>query len=90
VDLADDLLVIARAKAEQCGYTIVEFRTGDLLDLDLPEAGFDAVVCVFGIFFVPDMQAAALSRTDEFSILERGARSQRRPLQRRQPMGSNQ
>ncbi len=59
VDLADDLLVLARAKAEQCGYTNVEFRTGDLLDLDLPEAGFDAVVCVFGIFFVPDMQAAA-------------------------------
>lgn len=59
VDLADDLLALARAKAEQCGYTNAEFRTGDLLDLDLPEAGFDAVVCVFGIFFVPDMQAGA-------------------------------
>lgn len=59
VDLADDLLLLARTKAEQCGYDHVEFRTGDLLDLGLPESGFDAVVCVFGIFFVPDMQAAA-------------------------------
>lgn len=36
-----------------------EFRAGDLLDLALPEAGFDAVVCVFVIFLVPDMRAAA-------------------------------
>jgi ubiquinone/menaquinone biosynthesis C-methylase UbiE len=59
VDLADDLLSLARAKAQQCGYTHTEFRTGDMLDLGLPEASFDAVICVFGIFFVPDMQAAA-------------------------------
>jgi SAM-dependent methyltransferase len=29
-----------------------------MLNLDLPEAPFDAVVCVFGIFFAPDMTAA--------------------------------
>jgi SAM-dependent methyltransferase len=29
-----------------------------MLDLGLPESSFDAVICVFGIFFVPDMQAA--------------------------------
>jgi len=34
------------------------YRLGDLLDPDLPAAGFDAVVCVFGIFFIPDMPAA--------------------------------
>src|SRR6185295_4955864 len=27
--------------------------------LGLPEFHFDAVICVFGIFFVPDMEAAA-------------------------------
>jgi SAM-dependent methyltransferase len=59
VDLADHLLQLARAKARRCGLNHVEFRTGDLLDLGLPDAGFDAVICVFGIFFVPDMQAAA-------------------------------
>jgi ubiquinone/menaquinone biosynthesis C-methylase UbiE len=58
VDLADELLLLARAKADRCGLTNVEFRAADLLDLDLPDAGFDAVICVFGIFFVPDVQAA--------------------------------
>jgi SAM-dependent methyltransferase len=32
-----------------------------MLDLRLPAAHFDAVVCVFGIFFVPDMAAAVRS-----------------------------
>lgn len=58
VDLAENLLELARRKAGQRGLNNVEFRTGDLLDLKLPESGFDAVVCVFGIFFVPDMSAA--------------------------------
>jgi SAM-dependent methyltransferase len=31
---------------------------GDMLDLRLPGLHFDAVVCVFGIFFVPDMVVA--------------------------------
>jgi 2-polyprenyl-3-methyl-5-hydroxy-6-metoxy-1,4-benzoquinol methylase len=59
VDLAEDMLSLARAKAERSGHTHVEFRTGDMLDLGLPEASFDAVICVFGIFFVPDMEGAA-------------------------------
>jgi SAM-dependent methyltransferase len=29
-----------------------------MLDLGLPVASFDAVICVFGIFFVPDMEEA--------------------------------
>ena len=59
VDLAEDLLELARAKARRHGLKQIAFRTGDLLDLGLPMADFDVVVCVFGIFFVPDMQAAA-------------------------------
>ncbi len=58
IDVAERLLAIARAKATGRGLRNVEFRVGDLLDLGLPDAGFDAVVCVFGIFFVPDMPAA--------------------------------
>jgi SAM-dependent methyltransferase len=58
VDLADNLLTLARAKAKDRGLTNTEFRVGDLLDLQLSPAAFDAVVCVFGIFFVPDMRAA--------------------------------
>jgi len=58
VDLAERLLALARAKAADRGLSNVEFRAADMLDLGLPEAGFDAVVCVFGIFFVPDMAGA--------------------------------
>jgi hypothetical protein len=29
-----------------------------MLDLDLTPSTFDVVICVFGIFFVPDMQQA--------------------------------
>ena len=58
VDLAESLLALARAKAKDRGVQNVEFRAGDILDLQLPAASFDAVVCVFGIFFVPDMAAA--------------------------------
>jgi len=58
VDLAERLLALARSKAGALGLGNVEFRSGDMLDLRLPAASFDAVVCVFGVFFVPDMAAA--------------------------------
>jgi len=58
VDLAENLLTLARAKAKERDLNNIEFRTGDMLDLQLPAIGFDAVICVFGIFFVPDMQGA--------------------------------
>ena len=58
VDLADNLLKLARAKASQLGLTNVEFRSGDLTALPFLNGSFDVVVCVFGIFFVPDMEAA--------------------------------
>jgi ubiquinone/menaquinone biosynthesis C-methylase UbiE len=58
VDLAERLLELARAKAARGGLGNTEFQLGDMLDLRLPAAHFDAVVCVFGIFFVPDMVAA--------------------------------
>ena len=55
VDLAHNLISLARAKARARGLQNIEFRLGDMLDLHVPESQFDAVVCVFGIFFVPDM-----------------------------------
>ena len=58
VDLADRLLEHARAKARARGLRNVEFRQGDMLALPIGNDQFDAVVCVFGIFFVPDMSLA--------------------------------
>ena len=57
VDLAEDMLARARAKASLWGLTNTEFRIGDMTGLDFPDASFDAVVSVFSVFFVPDMAA---------------------------------
>jgi len=59
VDLAPNMCEAARAKARSFGLRNVEFRVADALALGEPDGAFDAVVCVFGIFFVPDMHAAA-------------------------------
>ena len=58
VDLAANLLALARKKAEELGLENLELRTGDMLALDLDDSSFDAAQCVFGIFFVPDMPSA--------------------------------
>jgi ubiquinone/menaquinone biosynthesis C-methylase UbiE len=58
VDLAQALMELARAKAAQQGFANIEFELGDLLSLRFPNESFDAAVCAFGIFFVPDMAAA--------------------------------
>jgi ubiquinone/menaquinone biosynthesis C-methylase UbiE len=58
VDVAQSLLELARAKAAQRRLGNTRFELGDLLSLRFPNESFDAAVCVFGIFFVPDMAAA--------------------------------
>ncbi len=55
VDLAERLLALAQAKAEAQKLTNIEFRQADMTGLGYPDESFDAVVCVFAIFFVPDM-----------------------------------
>ena len=59
IDLAEQLLDLARTKAIGRRLTNVEFEMGDMLSMRFLPATFDAVVCVFGIFFVPDMAKAA-------------------------------
>jgi ubiquinone/menaquinone biosynthesis C-methylase UbiE len=58
VDVAQALLELARRRAAQRNLTNIEFELGDMLALRFPGESFDAVVCVFGIFFVPDMEMA--------------------------------
>ena len=58
VDLAEALVGLGKAKARERDLANLEFKTGDMLALGYPDASFDVVVCVFGIFFVPDMVAA--------------------------------
>lgn len=58
-DLAGNLLALAAEKARRAGISNLEIRHQDLESLDYPPESFDAVVIVFGIFFLPDMPAAA-------------------------------
>jgi ubiquinone/menaquinone biosynthesis C-methylase UbiE len=59
VDVAEPLLGLARARAAAEGLANIEFRCADAARTGLPAESYDAVVCVFGIFFVPDMAAFA-------------------------------
>jgi ubiquinone/menaquinone biosynthesis C-methylase UbiE len=54
VDLADNLLALAREKADRLGFRNLETRHGDIEALDYPPGAFDAVIIVFGVFFLPD------------------------------------
>lgn len=58
VDLAENLLQLARSKAQRQGLTHAEFRRADIESFVPTTEMFDAVICVFGIFFLPDMPAA--------------------------------
>ena len=58
IDLAENLLTLARLKASDRGLRNIGFCLGDMLNLAAEGSQFDAVVCVFGIFFVPDMKSA--------------------------------
>jgi len=59
VDAAEPLLQLARERAAGDGLGNVEFRHGDANHTGLSSGSFDAVVCVFGIFFARDMSAFA-------------------------------
>ncbi|WP_024879502.1 class I SAM-dependent methyltransferase [Methylosinus sp. LW3] len=58
VDLAERLIALAASKAQSKGLATIEFRVADMLALGYPDDAFDAVICVFGVFFVPDMTGA--------------------------------
>lgn len=55
VDLTPALVAQAQAAAAARGLGHAEFRIADASTLDLPSASLDAVVSVFGLFFLDDM-----------------------------------
>jgi ubiquinone/menaquinone biosynthesis C-methylase UbiE len=56
VDLSDQMLAMGRDKARRAHLDQIEFRLGDMSSTGFPDASFDAVVCVFGVSFAPDME----------------------------------
>ena len=56
VDLSGQMLEAARDKTRRAGLEgVVRFQQADMQTTGLPDASFDAVVCVFGLVLVPDM-----------------------------------
>ncbi len=58
VDLAQNLLNKGSKRAAERRLANIEFRRADLEALQFADQSFDAVICVFGIFFVPDLHGA--------------------------------
>lgn len=56
VDLAENLLALAGAKARERGLANLRLELADMTVLDYPDEHFDAVLCQLAIFFVPDME----------------------------------
>ncbi len=59
VDFADEMIVRARRKAAARDLGNVDFRVADVTGLALPEGAFDAVICSFNLFALPDMVGLA-------------------------------
>jgi ubiquinone/menaquinone biosynthesis C-methylase UbiE len=55
IDLAPEQLKHAAAAAREAGIEYIETRVMDAEKLALPDASFDAVLCHFGLMFLPDL-----------------------------------
>ncbi|GMR07828.1 MAG: class I SAM-dependent methyltransferase [Gammaproteobacteria bacterium] len=56
-DLVDEMLAVAREKAEKMNLGNIEFHCMDAEALDFPAASFDAVTIRWGLMFMPEPQA---------------------------------
>ena len=61
VDLADELLEVGRVKATERALRNIDFVAADATEWEppstVPDAGYDALACSYGIFFLPDPEA---------------------------------
>jgi enediyne biosynthesis protein CalE5 len=57
-DQSPGMLAIARERAASSGIANIEFREVDGEALTLPERDFDAIVCRWGLMFMPDVKGA--------------------------------
>jgi len=71
VDVAGRLLERARVKAFFRDLRNVKFLNADMNRLEFPDGSFDAVICVFGVFFAADM-ASLLTRL--WRLVNRGGK----------------
>lgn len=70
IDLAEQMLDVARRKASSLALTNVTFRTGDATSLPFETDSFDAITSRFCLMFLPDIPKAA---TEIARVLKPGA-----------------
>jgi ubiquinone/menaquinone biosynthesis C-methylase UbiE len=58
LDVSERMAALVRDKATRLGLANIDVGVADMAGLGSPDELFDAVLCVLGIFFVPDMPAA--------------------------------
>ena len=55
-DISPQMLSIARQRAASLGLQdVIEFKEGDAETISLPDSAFDAVLCRWGLMFLPDL-----------------------------------
>lgn len=57
-DISEGIVELARQVAHECGLSQMETRVMDGEKLDLPDGSFDAVLCRFGLMYMPHPVAA--------------------------------
>ncbi|MBV9668009.1 MAG: methyltransferase domain-containing protein, partial [Nitrososphaeraceae archaeon] len=56
IDISSQMLEIAKERSVSLGLQdIIEFRESDIETLELPSSSFDAIVCRFGLMFLPNL-----------------------------------
>jgi ubiquinone/menaquinone biosynthesis C-methylase UbiE len=55
-DLSMEMLAVGQKRAVQQGLENIEFRQMDAEKVDQLEGGFDAILCRWGLFFLPDLR----------------------------------
>ncbi len=58
VDRSSGMIEAARKRAVQLGLKNIEFRHLDAETIDIPERDFNAIVCRWGLMFIPDLTGA--------------------------------
>ncbi len=57
-DQAAEMIAIGRERARESGFTNLEFKEQDAEGLDFPAQSFDAVLCRWGLMFLPNLKTA--------------------------------
>ena len=58
IDCSLAMIDAARRRARALGFDAIDFREMNAEDPDFPAAGFDAILCRWGLMFIPDLDGA--------------------------------